>query len=207
MNSFRTTNKRKRPNTEGWEAAGTLWGGEATEHHCLHFLPLPLGGSSIPVLWPTCNITIASSQVYYTEPFISEQREQAGTGHHHMHLASLLGAAPVWQTSARGTISTCPAPTGFPKLPGTKAYTEFTSTQNYFLQNKQDRDCIEKAGETWELSRDCENSLGLEVSVSAIVHCPPLPPQSRQGLYPGTLTYLQGCNNVFSDTLPEPTVP
>lgn len=160
------------------------------------------------MLWPPCNITITSSQVHCLEPFISEQREQAGTGHHHMHLASLLGAAPAWQASARGTISTCPAPTGFPKLPGTKAYTEFTSTQDYFLQNKQERDCIEKAGETWRLFGDCENSLGLEVPVSAIVHCPPLPPQSRQGLfYPGALTYLQGCYNMFSDTLPEPIVP
>lgn len=52
-----------------------------------------------------------------------------------------------------------------------KAYTE-TPWDPYMgsLSIQETRDCIEKPGELWELSRDCRNSLGSEVLVSTIVY-------------------------------------
>lgn len=115
------------------------------------------GRSSTPVLWPPCQITTASCQLQCPEPFTSKQREQAGPGHHHKTQVCLPGAAPAPQTNAPGLRSTCAGPTGFPKLPGIKAYTLLLHKTT---DKKHERDCIEKAGELQELSREFSGAGG-----------------------------------------------
>lgn len=87
----------------------------------------------------------------------------------------------------------------FPKnYPEHKAYVEVASTQDHFLYNKQERDCIKKAEKSWELSGHCRSSMGLERPVSTNVYIT---------LYlqrVDALAYLQGHCSVFPDTLPEP---
>lgn len=84
-------------------------------------------------------------QLHCLEPIASEQREPAGTIEcHHIHLASLPGAAAAWQASAPDAIITCSAPSVLPKLPLDTAYTEVTSTVDNFRYNKEEGDYIEK---------------------------------------------------------------
>lgn len=97
-----------------------------------------------------------SAQLHYLEPFASKQREQAGkTRCHHGPLASLPGAVSAQQASAPGSLSTCLAPTSFPKLTGTYSLQRGPLYIRPFLYNKQERDYIEKAGELRKLSGGC----------------------------------------------------
>lgn len=85
-----------------------------------------------------------------------------------------------WLGSHSNPASQCPRHSkGLPSsnppsqnYPAHGAYTEVACTQGYFLYNKQDNDCIEKARELWDLSGDFRNSFGSEVLVSAIVYVP-----------------------------------
>lgn len=144
MKSFLSNNKRERPNRGGWGAAGTVWGGGANDRHCFHSAPLPLAGGSIPVLWPmlwpTCQITTASSQLHCPEPFTSEQREQTGTGHHHMNQVSQPGAAPARQTNAREPQAPAQA------QPTSQNYLALKPIRRLLLHKKQEKDCIERLG-------------------------------------------------------------
>lgn len=63
---------------------------------------------------------------------------------------------PSLQTGAPGTVGTYPAPSSFPKLPGTwNLHTEVPSTRDHLWYNKQERDCIEKTGQPREHSKSC----------------------------------------------------
>lgn len=80
-----------------------------------------------------------------------------------------------------------------------KAYTEVISSQDYFLNNKQNRHCGETAGVLWELSGDCRDSPGSEVAVSTI-YDPLYLHRLRRGSDPGVMTYLQGHCSTHSQT-------
>lgn len=80
-----------------------------------------------------------------------------------------------------------------------RASTEVASTQDHVLHIKQDRDCMEKDGELWELTRDCRTSPGSKAPVSTIVS---IPIHLHWRLYSGALSYLQGRCGMYPDMLP-----
>lgn len=73
---------------------------------------------------------------------------------------------------------------------------------DHLWYNKQERDNIEKAGEPWELSGNCWNSLGSEALLSTIVYVPLH--LHRQGLSSGAMSYLKNHCNMFLDIILKP---
>lgn len=115
-------------------------------------------GSSIQVQNHNIKIIIPCSRVHCLEPFVSEQREQAGTTWcHHTHLASLWGAA---LGRLVPQVSEAPAKLQVvsPNYQAPGVYAEVSSTWDHFQYNKQEKDNIEKTEELQELSRDFRNS-------------------------------------------------
>lgn len=80
-----------------------------------------------------------------------------------------------------------------------KASTEVASTEDHVLHTKQERDCMEKDGEPWELTKDCGTSPGSKAPVSTMVS---IPIYLLWRLYSGALSYLQGRCGMYPDMLP-----
>lgn len=95
-----------------------------------------VGGSSVQMLWLTCNIITEHSQVYHPETFASEHREQTGILTH------------TWFPCQVSTRCHKPVPSSNQLLKTTwhiKIYTEVTSLQDRFTYNTTNKkDYLEK---------------------------------------------------------------
>lgn len=100
-------------------------------------------------------------------------------------LTPVLRATSVWKTSASGTMRTCSAPTGFPKLSGAQHL-----DRGHFHTSTL---CPEKAEELRMLS-GAVNILQGKGDLSW-----PPPPQRGQGLYRGALASLLSPCGTFPD--------
>lgn len=124
------------------------------------------------MLWLTCELISACSQLHCVEPFASEQREQAGsTGRNHAspprHRILPAQAAPRSRLCpGAGSVSARSAPNYC-----RRAYTEVASAGGPLLL-QQTRGCPEKNREPRELSRGCGNSHRSGGPVSTTVYIP-----------------------------------
>lgn len=145
MNSFWTTNKRKRLSREGSEIKGAL---QKLQKLCrkkspmntIVYIPLHfdrVGRSSVLMCWPACYTTTVHFQPQCLKCFGSKQREQAGTtGYHCTIWPPCQELLQPHASQYQGALSACPLPTSFQKLPGTHSqhrgyfYTKCLSVHN-----------------------------------------------------------------------------